>query len=250
MITINLSHVVKGGVGKSVWSRMMCAYMIHKKFPYLAFEANIDTPDLAGFYPEIAEKNRVFEFGRGETVDVPNKMITELIGANSNPDIPTHAVVNMPAAIATSFNEWVAHFGMFSFLAERNIQIINWYIVTGDPDSLQPLVDSIKLHGSQMPHVVIRNEKFPKSKLPFPKELDDLLAKHSIPTINLPLIHSRAQDYVLANQLPYEDAAILEDNAAGYGALDQYAVKRILQQCYNAIDSTGIFSTAPVASSK
>ena len=122
---------------------------------------------------------------------------------------------------------------------------INWYIVTGDPDSLSPLIDSINLHGAGMHHVVIRNEKFPKSKLSFPRELQELLAEYDIPTINLPLIHSRAQDYVLANQLPYEDAALLDDNAAGYSALDQHALKHILHKCYSSIDSTGIFQVAP-----
>lgn len=247
MITINLSHVVKGGVGKSVWARMMCAYLNHKKFPYLAFEANIDTPDLAGFYPEIAQNNRVFEFGRGETVDIPNQMIAELVGANSNPDTPTHAVINMPAAVAASFNEWVESFGVFSFLASQNIQIINWYIVTGDPDSLEPLIHSINLHGSEMPHVVVRNEKFPKSKLSFSPTLQELLTKNNIPTIHLPLIHSRTQNYVLDNQLPYEEAILDSalDQGAGYGAIDQHALKQILHKCYSSIDSTGIFSVAP-----
>jgi hypothetical protein len=248
MSTINLSYVGKGGAGKSVWSRMMCGYFSTKGIPYLAFEANQDSPDLAAFYDEIIKENRIFEFTRGLKKDAPNKMISDLIAANGK-GVATHAVVNMPAARSILFDEWVETFNVFDFLAQHNIQMVNWFVLTGDPDSIKSLRASIEQYNSKMRHVVVCNQHFVQGRELIPKDLNDVLKESKIPIINLPDIHNRAQTFVLTEQIPYELAAVYGDHP-DCGVFDQHALQGILNKCFGSIDSTGIFQPDPVPSSK
>jgi hypothetical protein len=247
-ITINLCHVVKGGVGKSVWTRMLCAYFNRREIRYLAYEANQDTPDLAGFYPEIIDEKRIFEFTSGAGFDAPNKMINDLIEVNVlpkeqvSPKDMVHAIVNMPSARAAFFESWLDEFEVLVFLEKYGIEMINWFVTTGDPDVLEPLEASIKKH-PLMRHVIVRNEHFPQSLAQFPDSLAMLVEQQKIPVVNLPKIHDRTQQFVLKNQIPYEDADIFGSGDSGFGLIDQSALGGKMRKCFTAIDSTKIFGS-------
>jgi hypothetical protein len=239
-ITINLANGIKGGVGKSVWARMLCAYFGTKGMPYLGYEANQDTPDLGGFYPDIIKGGRIFEFTKERYIDAPNLMVANLL------DQRVHGVVNMPGAVSSAFDSWVSGFNVFDTLLEDNAELINWFVTTGDPDSIDPLQLSIERYGANMRHIIVRNENFPNALTPFPTQLTQLIETHKIPVINLPVIYLRAQNFALTNQMPYEDA-IDCDVDASFGKLDRSALRGILNKCFASIDSTNIFSSpAPV----
>jgi hypothetical protein len=236
MLTLNISKSVKGGVGKSLFTRGLCAYCEEKKIPHLSFEANQDTPDLAGFYPEILEHGRIFEFSRGDDIDAPNIVINAMVAQQ------VHSIVNMPAAGESSFEAWAKAFDVFTVMKENNIRMINWFVTSGDPDSIDSLKESIDIYGSDMQHVVVTNLKFMKPGQSLGDEILELLEKNKAPVIEMAAIPKRIQDFVLAKQLQYIEATTFTDPK--FGLMDRGAIRGFLNKLFAAIDSTKIFDGA------
>jgi hypothetical protein len=235
MLTINLNHSVKGGVGKSTWARILCAYCEARQVPHLAYEANRDTPDLAGFYPKIQEEGRIFKFSDSNSKnDAPN------VVANTAIEQKIITIVNMPAAVSSTFDQWLDTFHVLDFLETNNARMVNWFVTNGDPDSLDPFLDLLSTYGSKIGHVLVRNLNFMEPSAVFDQKILDLAQQHGAKTINLPALPKRIQDAILGKQLQYNEAVHYTGDP-NLGPLDRSAVKGFLNKCFAAIDSTGIF---------
>jgi hypothetical protein len=223
----------KGGIGKSTFCRVLYQYCLDKTIPVAGFEGDTRTPDFAGFYKEIEESDNIVRFSEDEAqVLEPNALVNKILEDKVN------VVVNLPASVDIALKLWLDSSHILSIAKDQNIQLVKWFIVTGEYDSTQSLRTSLNTFGQTIPHVVVKNQKYSDwSFFDQDKEIQALIAACNCKTITFPKLNVRLAGTILQNRLTYQAAT--QFKAKGFGLIEQQAIQGFLNEAYAAIESTG-----------
>ena len=219
----------KGGVGKSVLCRTLYQWFLDRQQPVIGVEADVNSPDFKGIYSDVM----VAQFSEDETMGArANAIVNAVVDAQKS------AVVNLPATVYEAFRLWLRDYDILTLATDNNIELVKWFVVTGEFDSLKSLEISLSSFDRRIPHVVVKNLKY--GDWTFFEESDDLQALirgTQTPVIELPKLPVRVASTVLQQRLTYADS--LRHRGKGFGVVEQAAVKSYLRSAYAAFESTG-----------
>jgi hypothetical protein len=235
---ISFSGGSKGGVGKSFFCRALYEYHKARRLPVAGFEGNIRTPDFAGIYTEIKAAGNVVHFSEDENQAIePNVLLNTAVRQQTN------VVVNMAASVEPAFQVWLNATPVLKIAQQKQIRLLNWFVCSGEYDSNEALKASLKQFGAFIPHVVVKNRKFPDwSLFDSDAELHQLVKQYGCKTINFPRLNVRIAGKVLQKRLTYTDALTYTDDEFDF--TEQSAIESFLNETYAEIDSTGFFTHA------
>jgi hypothetical protein len=238
---INFSTGGKGGVGKSFFCRLLYQYYLDNTFPVEGFEGDVRTPDFAGIYQEIKQAGNGVHFSEDESqATAPNAILNAVIRHKVN------AVVNLPAAVDLAFKTWLEVSPVLELADANHIQLVNWFVVTGEFDSTQCLQVSLKQFGGTIPHVVVKNKKFKDwSYFDSDKETQNLIREYNCKVIDLPSLNVMIAGTILKKRLRYDEALVYQGE--NYEITEQSTVRSLLRTAYQAIESTGFVPNSNVA---
>lgn len=220
----------KGGVGKSFLARTLYQCLLDRGVPVIGVEADIDSPDFRGIYKDV----EVVRFSEDEAAGEQANCI-----ANWAIDEQKSIVVNLPATVHKPFSTWLKQYHILDLLQTVDIEMVKWFVCTGEYDSMKSLGNSLQTWGDRIPHVVVKNLKYSDwGFFDTDAEMQGLLKQYGCPVIELPKLPQAIASRMLQQRLTFEAAQSYRDK--GFGLIQQVTVKSYLKDAAEAFVSTGL----------
>ncbi|MFB2833565.1 hypothetical protein [Floridanema evergladense] len=141
---IHLIDGEKGGVGKSLFARVLIQYFLDKKYPFLAVDADRSNPDVSRIYESVC---RSALFSEDEKKFFEADKIFEWAFENS-------VIVNLPAQVYPLVTNWIEKNNLIELGKQSKISFCKWFICTGGYDSVQLFLKSVQHFEKRIAHVL------------------------------------------------------------------------------------------------
>ena len=147
MATIHFIGGEKGGVGKSLTSRVLAQYMIDRNIPFLGFDTDRSHGALMRFYSGYASP---VVMDRYEALDV----IVE--AAAEQPE--RRILVDLAAQTHEPLVKWMDDAGVIGMAEEMGMTIHYWHVMDAGKDSVDLLQKLLDRFGTGLKYVLVRNQ--------------------------------------------------------------------------------------------
>jgi hypothetical protein len=225
----------KGGVGKSVLSRVLAQYYIDRNIPFKAFDADLSHGALMRYYSDYTTAVDISEF---ESAD----QIAE-IAAEQACDV----IVDLAAQSARSVDRWMEESGVLELTEEMDVSVTFWHVMDDRTDSVRLLESTLETYGSTPEYVLVRNHGCGKDFSLF-NESDAKAEAESLgaQVMDMPQLHAAAMRKIDRIGASLWAAANNKDESVGptLGMLERQRVKVWLNKAYAELDR---IITAPEA---
>lgn len=144
MSALHLVGGEKGGVGKSVLSRLLCQLLIDQGREFVAFDGDGSHPALLRYY---AGYSRPVDIHRFESCD--GILLAALRGAP--------VVVDLPAQSDAPIGRWLDESGVSALAAEAGLRVVRWQVMDDGKDSLRLLAPLLTQRAPAVDFLVVRN---------------------------------------------------------------------------------------------
>lgn len=218
----------KGGVGKSVVSRVLAQYFIDHKVPFVALDGDASHPAMRRYY---------------ETWSEP-LALTEL---ESMDRIAEHAVekerrvlVDLPAQSAAFVRTWIESGDVLGFARENEIPVRLWHVTDGGYDSVELLAALVRRYAKDVGYVVVRNHGRSRdfSQLDESEALAEVLALGGH-VIDVPELHAAAMYRIDRYGSSFWAAANDESSPLRLAPMDRRRMQRWIKDCYAQLERVG-----------
>jgi len=219
----------KGGVGKSVVSRLLAQYFIDDQRPFAALDADTSHPALVRYYKEYTD-----------AVDLSNLESTDQI-IEKCLDEDRVVLVDLPAQSARSLKSWLDQAGVLEFVNEHRIGFTMWHVTDGGFDSVQELASLLSAYNDRVSYVVARNEGRSSSFAQF----DESDVRNNVlglagRIVSIPALHPSTM-YKIDRQGSSFWAAIHDTNSKlALPPMDRQRTRLWLKQCFRVFDDLGL----------
>src|ERR1700678_4401379 len=147
MANIHLIGGEKGGVGKSLVSRVLAQYMIDNKLPFLGFDTDRSHGALMRFYAGFASQVVV---DRYETLDAIIEAAVE------QPD--RRVLVDLAAQTHEPLVKWMDDSGVLETAEELQVAFCYWHVMDSGKDSVDLLKKLLDRFGARLHYVLVLNQ--------------------------------------------------------------------------------------------
>lgn len=146
MSTIHFVGGEKGGVGKSVVSRLISQYCLENSLTFVGCDADQSHATLSRFYPEFTRPVNLDVF---ESTDE----IMELALEDDQ-----QVIIDLPAQSERFLERWIDENGVLEMCEDMDISIVYWYVVDDGVDSASLIDKFLNRYQSRLQFVVVKNE--------------------------------------------------------------------------------------------
>ncbi len=136
----------KGGVGKSVFSRLLSQYFLDHSLDYLGFDADQSHATLTRYYQDYT---RAIELDHFESIDQIMELALET---------DRHLLIDLPAQSQRFLDRWIDDNGVLEMCSEMNIPLVYWYLVDDGRDSVGLLDNFIHKYNDMLHCIAVKNE--------------------------------------------------------------------------------------------
>jgi hypothetical protein len=231
---MNQVHLIggeKGGVGKSVMSRVFAQYCIDRNIPLRGFDSDRSHGSFIRFYEDFAEHVGLEDF---QSLDRLAEAALQGRG--------TQVIVDLAAQSSTSLRGWMNDTGVLELFREARVTVNCWHILDDGRDSLEMLGRLLNDFKAEVRYVIVLNQgrgaRF-DAFLASPQKLraQELGAK----ILELPKLHEGTMRQVdHSNSSFWAAINAAEDGQQLLGLLDRQRVKVWLRKIYSELDSLGL----------
>lgn len=147
MANIHFIGGEKGGVGKSLVSRLVAQYLIDKELPFLGFDTDRSHGALLRFYsgfasPVLIDRYEALDSIIEAAVDQPDRRI----------------LVDLAAQTHAPLVKWMDESGVLDMAAETGFSITYWHVMDAGRDSVDLLKKLLDRFGGRLNYVLVRNQ--------------------------------------------------------------------------------------------
>lgn len=148
--TTGVSHIhfiggEKGGVGKSVVSRLLSQYLLDHELPYAGADADTSHRTLARSYGSYTQGVELEAFSSADEI-----MNRALAGER-------RVIVDLPAQSLRHLQRWFESADIIHFGKSMEIGITLWHVTDGGFDSVADLERTLQMFHDHVAYVVVRN---------------------------------------------------------------------------------------------
>ena len=218
----------KGGVGKSVTSRLLAQYYIDRDMPLTVFDGDQSHAAMLRFYGDFSGPLDVARF---ENLDQVMETAMEE---------DRQIIVDLPAQSSRPLERWLADSDVVAIGAEMATPITLWHVMDDGSDSLRLLERLLQTHGEGPDYVVVRNfgrgedfSVFDKSEVK--KKAKSLNAGF----LDLPPLHAPTMRRIDQTGASFWAAVNNKsaDDGPSLGLLERQRVKVWLNRVYEGMDA-------------
>ncbi len=233
MALIHFIDGEKGGVGKSLFARVMVHYCLDREYPFVLVEADRSNPDVGEVYPDVCEQ---IIFSEAERKSYDADKIFKL--ALTKP-----VIVNLPAQVADITKEWIERNGILKLGEKYGVKICKWFVCTGGYDSVKLCIESLNYFDNKIIHVFVRNWGLCEdwTHVDKRKELQDLIAKYNVAVIDFPKFSYPERDYMDEYRCTFE-LAQKDQSDESLDILGKQRLYTFLDKAFQGIDKAGIWN--------
>lgn len=229
MATVHFVGGEKGGVGKSVVSRLVAQYMIDKEIPFLGFDTDRSHGALMRFYAGYASPALV---DRYEALDAT------IEAAVAEPE--RRVLVDLAAQTHDPLVKWMDESGVLELAAEGAVRIVYWHVMDAGKDSVDLLKRLLDRFAARLNYVLVlnqlRGDDFGILKRSGECERAEQLGAK---VVKIRKLHDNAINKIDAASSSFW-AAKNAGEAAGLGLMDRQRVKTWLRDSYEELEKVGI----------
>ena len=218
----------KGGVGKSVLSRLLAQYHIDNGHAFTAFDTDRSHGAMLRFY---GDYSRPISLDRFESAD-------ELVEAAVDAPAPRNIIVDLASQTALPLFRWIDQNDLLGLTAEEGIPVLFWHVMDDGADGLALLQRLLNQCGDGASYVVVRNHGRGKDF----SALDVSPTRTAAETlgaafIDLPELHAPTMRKV--DHLNASFWAAVQNKASGLGLMERQRVKVWTRKAYAQFDALG-----------
>lgn len=222
MSTIHFVGGEKGGVGKSVFARVLAQYMIDRGETFTGFDADNSNGTMTRFYGQFSQSIDLQQFERADIII--EKACSE----------PLQAVVDLPAQSQAQLSDWIYQNELLSFCKEQDIKLVFWFLMDEGKDSNMLASQFLEQFSGELPIVLVKNFGRGRNF----DSVDELLALYdtcdTVSTMELAELYSSTMLKIDNSDMDFWGAA--QDRTTSMTMMERQRVKMWLKRCYTAID--------------
>ena len=221
----------KGGVGKSMLSRVLAQYFIDKEIPFLGFDTDRSHGALLRFYADYASPMIVDKY---ENLDA---MVEQSL---DKPD--QRVLVDLAAQTHDALSRWMEESGVPEVAAEIGLKLTYWHVMDCGKDSVDLLGKLLARFGSKLNYVLVLNQLRGETFEIFDaSEAKERALAADAKVITLKRLHETSVNKIDAASTSFWAASHrTESNVKVLGVLEQQRVKVWLENAYAQIDTIGV----------
>ncbi|MBC7703386.1 MAG: mobilization protein [Rhodoferax sp.] len=151
MSSLNFIGGEKGGVGKSVASRVLAQYFIDKGRPFVGFDTDRSHTSFTRFYSDYASPVIVDSY---EGLD----RIASVFEAPPIEGKQRSVIVDLAAQTAAPLSRWIRESDLLSLMAEMGVTVNFWHLTDAGMDSVNLLDRLVNTYGLGPNYIVVKNQ--------------------------------------------------------------------------------------------
>lgn len=221
----------KGGVGKSLVSRVLAQYMIDHEIPFLGFDTDRSHGSLLRFYADYASPVVIDQF---ESLDA----IVE--AAVESPE--KRVLVDLAAQTHDLLVKWIDESGVLEMAEETGVSVRYWHVMDNGKDSLNLLGKLFDRFGSRLRYTLVMNQLRGSSFELFENSPERVRAlEFNARFVNLKKLHEASVHKIDASSESFWSAQNSDNTSAtGLGLMERQRVKIWLRHAYSEIESAEV----------
>jgi len=227
MSSLNFIGGEKGGVGKSVTSRLLAQYFIDRSKPFVGFDTDRSHSSFTRFYQGFASPVVVDSFEGLDTV---------VNGFEDNPE--RSVIVDLAAQTLAPLARWIKESDLFAVFADMGVQVNFWHVLDDGRDATDLLGTLVDTFGDKPNYIVVQN--YGRGS-----DFALLLGSQSLSkamlagakVIALPRLHDASMRKIDAQNTSFWKAVNDRESPAALGLLERQRVKSWLATSYAAFDT-------------
>jgi hypothetical protein len=229
--SLNFIGGEKGGVGKSVMSRVLAQYLIDRQRPFTGFDTDRSHQSLRRFYNEYAFPSVVDSY---ESLDA----IVETFGDDASKSV----LVDLAAQTFAPVSRWIEDSDLFTVFSELNIPINFWHVMDGGKESVDLLKHLLDTYGNKPRYIIVLNYgRGSDFSIYDSSDEERRVAALGAATITLPKLHEATMRKIdLHNTSFWAAINNKKRDEETLGLLERQRVKVWLNRAYEAIDSVKV----------
>jgi hypothetical protein len=228
---IHLIGGEKGGVGKSMVSRLLAQYFIDQGLPFIGFDTDRSHGALMRFYSGHASP---VVMDRYEALDV----IVE--AAAEQPE--RRVLVDLAAQTHDPLVRWLDDAGVINLADEMGMTIHYWHVMDSGKDSVDLLKRLLDRFGTGLKYVLVRNQVRGNDFSVLEQSGEQARALQlGARIVSMRKLHEGVIQRIDAGSSSFWKAKNAHDpDGGGLGLMDRQRVKMWLRDVYREIDDVGI----------
>jgi len=230
LANIHLIGGEKGGVGKSLVSRVLAQYLIDHSLPFLGFDSDRSHGALLRFYSGYASPVLIDSY---ESLDAIVEAAVE---------IPERRIlVDLAAQTQQPLTRWMDESQLLEVAPELGLNIRYWHVMDSGRDSVDLLKRLIDQHGARLNYVLVLNQLRGEDFRIFDSsgERERALALNA-QVITIKRLNEAAMTKIDAHSASFWAAKSGDKDLTGLGLLERQRVKGWLKHTYDEIDRLNV----------
>ena len=228
MSSIHFIGGEKGGVGKSLTSRLLAQYMIDQQIPFLGFDTDRSHGALLRFYegfasPVVLDKREAFDVVVEAATESPERRI----------------LVDLAAQTHDPLVQWIDDAGVIELAQELGVTLTYWHVMDAGKDSVDLLGKLLDRFGASLQYVLVRNQVRGADFAVLDQSgLQDKAMALGAKVITLKKLHEGVVNKIDADSSSFWKAT--QSEPGGLGLMDRQRLKMWLRDAYREIESAGL----------
>ncbi len=221
----------KGGVGKSLMSRVLAQYMIDREIPFIGFDTDRSHGALMRFYSGYASPVLV------DNIEALDSIIE---AAAEQPE--RRVLVDLAAQTHDPLVRWMDDAGVLNLADEMGMTIHYWHVMDSGKDSVDLLKKLLDRFGSGLKYVLVRNQIRGNDFSVLEQSGEQARAMQlGARVVTVKKLGDSVINRIDAGSSSFWKAKNPQDpNGGGLGLMDRQRVKAWLRDVYREIDDVGV----------
>ena len=231
MSSLNFIGGEKGGVGKSVVSRVLAQYFIDKNRPFIGFDTDRSHTSFTRFYADFAAPVIVDSY---EGLD---RLATAFEEPSADGEQKS-VIVDLAAQTAAPLTRWIKDSDLFSVMEEMGVTVNFWHVADAGKDSVDLLGRLVNTFGAGPNYFVLKNQGRGTDF----SQLDESPALEKAFTlgarvISLAQLHEASMRKIDRQNASFWSALNNRSGPDSLGLLERQRVKSWLKSAYTTLDT-------------
>ncbi len=193
---IQLSNCKKGGVGKTLLSKLKAAYCLESGLDFYAVDADRQESFLKA-YPDFALPTRFSELDKN--LKIPDRILDLAL--------EKLVLVDLPGNVEEAFNHWLRSSDILEASQDLDVEIQNWYVLDDSTECYEGFLRTLEFLKDNAKHILVKNlgrcEEWESFDLFITAEL---ISEYNLKIIELPKLRFDTATTVYKNALSFTEA--------------------------------------------
>jgi hypothetical protein len=230
MSSLNFIGGEKGGVGKSVVSRVLAQYFIDKGLPFTGFDTDRSHTSFTRFYADYASPVLVDSY---EGLD---RVVSVFENQANEGEVP-RVIVDLAAQTAAPLARWIKDSDLLALLSDMGIAVNFWHVADAGKDSVDLLERLVNAYGQGPNYLIVKNlgRGSDFSELEKSEAMEKALA-FGARVFNLAQLHEGSMRKIDRQNASFWASIHNRTEEDALGMLERQRVKNWLKKTYESFD--------------